>query len=173
MIARSAAYRPGAPSALQPLADGSSSFPPAFARPRTIDLPPRGRILIVADEVPVALDLQRVLRDAGYRIIGPASRQSEVARLVRCGLLDAALVDADAREAAPFVSAEWLAAEDVPFALLVGETTSIPQDYVHRPTITKPWRAATLLDTVDKLTARAAGSVVTPPSQWPRHLPSL
>lgn len=173
MIARSAAYRPDVPSALHPLADGSNSYPPAFGHARTIDFPPRGRVLIVADEIPVALDLQRVLRDAGYRVVGPAGRQSEVARLVRCGLLDAAIIDADAREAAPFVSAEWLAAENVPFALLVGERTPVPNDYAHRPTITKPWRAATLIDTVEQLVAGAPGSVVMAPSHWPRHFPSV
>ena len=35
--------------------------------------PPRGRILVVEDQAVVALDLQRTLRAAGYRVVGPQS----------------------------------------------------------------------------------------------------
>ena len=35
--------------------------------------PPRGRILVVEDQAVVALDLQRSLREAGYRVVGPAT----------------------------------------------------------------------------------------------------
>ena len=93
----------------------------------TTDEPPRGRILIVEDHFPVALDIQKTLRDAGYRVVGPAGSQSEVIRLVRRGALDAALIDADSRQSAPLAVADWLAAAGVPFAFLVTDTSGLPR----------------------------------------------
>ncbi len=95
MLARSAAYRPDVFSDPFAKVDESAAHPPAFTRSLTVDEPPRGRILIVEDQVPVALEIQKTLRDAGYRIVGPAGSQSEVTRLVRRGGLDAAVIDAD------------------------------------------------------------------------------
>ena len=44
------------------------------------DDPPRGRILVVANEAPLVLDVQRALRDAGYRAVGPAPSAGEAER---------------------------------------------------------------------------------------------
>jgi len=43
--------------------------------------PPRGRILVVTNEARLALDVQRILRNAGYRAVGPAASADEVDRL--------------------------------------------------------------------------------------------
>ena len=173
MIARSAAYRPDVLPDPLGAADGSAAFPPQFAKALAVDEPPRGRVLIIEDEVPAALAIQKTLRDAGYRIVGPAGRQSEVARLVRGGLLDAAVIDADAREAAPFVSAEWLAAEGVPFAFLVSDASQVPHDHAHRPQIGKPWSREALLDTVEQMVEGRPGAVTGQVIPWPRLSPQL
>jgi DNA-binding NarL/FixJ family response regulator len=177
MIARSAAYRPDVPSKLTSWANGSSFFPPRSAETRAADRPPRGRVLIVESHFPIAFDLQKTLRDAGYRIVGPAGSQSEVERLVRRGGLDAAVIDADSRQSAPFAVADWLASAGVPFAFLVSDASSLPHEHAfghaHRPQISKPWSTAALVDTVDQLVAGAPGAVVLPPARWPRHFPTL
>ena len=173
MIARSAAYRPDVLPDPLGAADGSAAFPPQFAKALAVDEPPRGRVLIIEDEVPAALAIQKTLRDAGYRIVGPAGRQSEVARLVRGGLLDAAVIDADAREAAPFVSAEWLAAEGVPFAFLVSDASQVPHDHAHRPQISQPWSREALLDTVEQMVEGRPGAVTGQVIPWPRLFPQL
>jgi DNA-binding NarL/FixJ family response regulator len=172
MIARSAAYRPDVRPHTFASTDGAAAHPPVFTRVLTADEPPRGRILIVEDQFPVALDIQKTLRDAGYRIVGPAGTQSEVTRLVRRGGLDAALIDADSRRSAPFAVADWLAAAGVPFAFLVSDTSTLPHDHAHRPQISKPWSATALLDTLDLMVNGGPGAV-PPPASWPRHLPQL
>ena len=176
MIARSAAYRPDRSSDLfapRAQVEGSPVFPPAFARPFTIDQPPRGRVLIVEDEVPVALDLQKALRDAGYRIVGPAGSQGEVERLVRRGLLDAAVIDADARAAMPFAVADWLAAEEVPFAFIVGEGTELPRDHALRPQLTRPVSPRALIDTVERMIEGAPAARPLPPPRCPPLYPPI
>ncbi len=173
MLSRSAAYRPHVLPDPLAAADGPATRPPAFGRSPTTDEPPRGRILIVEDHFPVALDIQKTLRDAGYRVVGPAGSQSEVIRLVRRGALDAALIDADSRQSAPLAVADWLAAAGVPFAFLVTDTSGLPHDHAHRPQISKPCSAAALLDTVDLMVAGDSGAAPPPPMSWPRHLPQL
>lgn len=173
MIARSAAYRPDVLSDPLAAADGSTAYPPAFPRCLTVDEPPRGRVLIVEDEVAAALEMQKVLRDAGYRIVGPAGSPGEVERLVRRGGLDAAVIDADSRRSIPCAVADWLAAEGVPFAFLVGENSAVPQEHAHRPQIAKPWSHEALLDTVEQMVEGRPGATPGQVVPWPRLFPPL
>lgn len=176
MIARSAAYRPDySPDQVPSTASvyHAPVLPPPFAKTLTIDQPPRGRVLIVEDEIPVALDLQKTLRDAGYRIVGPAGSQSEVERLVRRGLLDAAVIDADSRAAMPFAVADWLAAEEVPFAFIVSEGTKLPRDHALRPQLTRPVSAQALIDTVEQMIEGSPAAMPVPAARWPRLFPPL
>ncbi len=173
MIARSAATRPDFFTDPLPQADGSAAFPPAYAKALAAAEPPRGRVLIVEDEVPVALEMQKTLRDAGYRIVGPAGSPSEVERLVRRGNLDAAVIDADSRRSAPFAVADWLAAEGVPFAFLVADADVLPHEHAHRPRIGKPWRTEALLDTVEQMVEGRPGATPAQILPWPRLFPQL
>lgn len=172
MIARSAAYRPEWSSDLTAQVDGSEFFPPC-AYAGTIDRPPRGRILIVEDQLPLALEMQKHLRDAGYRIVGPAGSQSEVERLVKTGRLDAAVIDVDSRRSAPFAVADWLAAEQVPFAMIANNDGSLPYELALRPLITKPVSPSALVDTVDQMVNGSPGARVIPYTRGPRLFPQL
>ncbi len=172
MIARSAAYRPEWSKGLTAQVDGVEFFPP-FGRAGTIDRPPRGRILIVEDQLPLALEMQKHLRDAGYRIVGPAGSQSEVERLVRAGRLDAAVIDLDSRQSAPFAVADWLAAEQVPFAVIADDASDLPHELALRPLITRPVSPSALVDTVDQMVNGSPGATVIPYARGPRLFPPL
>jgi DNA-binding response OmpR family regulator len=172
MIARSAAYRPEWSSDLGP-DSGTDGIFPRHGYAGTIDRPPRGRILIVEDELPLALEMQKHLRDAGYRIVGPAGSQGEVERLVRSGRLDAAVIDIDSRRSAPFAVADWLAAEQVPFAVISGDTNRLPHELALRPAITKPVSPSALVETVDQMVNGSPGAMVIPYTRGPRLFPQL
>lgn len=172
MIARSAAYRPEWSSDMDAQAGAAEVFPP-HGYAGTIDRPPRGRILIVEDQLPLALEMQKHLQDAGYRIVGPAGSQSEVERLVKSGRLDAALIDLDSRRSAPLAVAEWLAAEQVPFAVIAEEAQSLPHEFALRPLITKPVSPQALVDTVDQMVYGGRGGIVIPYERGPRLFPQL
>lgn len=172
MIARSAAYRPEWSTDRVPQADGAVAFPP-HGYAGSIDRPPRGRILIVEDQLQSALEMQRWLQDAGYRIVGPAGCQSEVERLVRNGRLDAAVIDVDARRSAPFAVADWLAAEHVPFAVIASNANELPHELTLRPLLTKPVSAEALVDTVDQMVNGGPGAWIIPFEKGPRLFPVL
>jgi chemotaxis response regulator CheB len=57
--------------------------------------PPNGRILVVEPQAIIALDIQRILRDAGYHVVGPATSAAEVAPLLRRGRPECALIGLD------------------------------------------------------------------------------
>lgn len=172
MIARSAAYRPEWSSDPDARAGAAEVFPP-HGYAGTIDRPPRGRILIVEDHTPVALEIQKYLRDAGYRIVGPAGSQGELERLVRSGRLDAAVIDVDSCCSAPLAVCDWLAAEQVPFAVIADDTTSLPHELALRPVITKPVSPSALVDTVDQMVNGGPGAIVIPYTRGPRLFPQL
>ncbi|MFN4017723.1 MAG: hypothetical protein ACK4JB_20450 [Reyranella sp.] len=172
MIARSAAYRPEWSSDLDARVSAAEVLPRhGFAG--SIDQPPRGRVLIVEDDLSLALEMQKHLREAGYRIVGPAGTHSEVARLVRSGRLDAAVIDVDARRSAPLAVADWLAAEQVPFAVIADDTNSLPHELALRPAITKPVSPSALVDTVDQMVNGSPGAIVIPYTRGPRLFPQL
>ena len=108
MTVGSAAFLTGpAPAALQPF---SRSLPPAAvpgtASPRRAPpVPlahdwPNGRILIVGPQAVVALDLQRILRDAGYRVVGPVATAAEARRLIETNAAPGGLYDQQEKQLA-------------------------------------------------------------------------
>ena len=98
----------------QPMPVGVRFSPPSLA---TLDLP-QGKVLVVVDDAIMALDLQRLLHDAGYRVIGPATTVAEIQRMIERGDIDCAILDLDVDRRAPLPIADLLAFADVPFVYL-------------------------------------------------------
>ena len=164
------------PMAPQPRADGLRFSPPSLA---TLDLP-QGKVLMVVDDAVVALDLQRLLREAGYRLIGPVTTVSEVQRAIERGAIDCAIVDLDVDRRAPLPIADLLAFADVPFVYLsAGVLGPAPVWHRQRPLVEKPFTREALLAALEKATARPRevandnrwqGGVVVP---WTRVYPPI
>jgi DNA-binding NtrC family response regulator len=149
------------------------NFPLAAERPQR-------KILVVEDEAIVALDLRRLLREAGYRVVGPAGSMADIQRLIRWGGIDCAIVDADVDRLAPLPIADVLAWVDVPFVFLTtGSRTMVPAQHRHRPVVEKPFGRDALLKAVEQAMAghrRAVGDDLrrrTPVVSWPRIYPPL
>jgi CheY-like chemotaxis protein len=149
--------------------------------PRTAlaDDPPRGRILVVADQAPLALDMQRVLRDAGYRIVGPAVSAAEAERLAGRRAIDGAVVDLQLEDSASAV-ADRLAESGIPFVWLTDPLLgAIPRAHAFAPGLTKPFKGEELIEALER--AMSSGRSCTesfypvPPPQeaWPRVFPQL
>jgi AmiR/NasT family two-component response regulator len=117
--------------------------------------------------------MQQHLRDAGYRIVGPAGSQSEVERLVRSGRLDAAVIDIESHRSVPFAVADWLATAQVPFAVIARASSDLPHEVALRPLLTKPISATALVETVDQMVNGGAGASVIPYTKGPRLFPQL
>lgn len=151
--------------------------PPSLA---TLDLP-RGKVLVAVEDAIVALDLQRMLHEAGWRVIGPATTVTEIQRRMQRGNIDCAILDLDIDRHAPLPIADLLAFADVPFVYLTTAALGpVPSRHRHRPVVEKPFTRETLLAAVEKTMARvrkvvndnrwpAAGSVVP----WERVYPPI
>ena len=129
-----------------------------------IDEPPRGRVLIVEDDAALALELQSLLRAAGYRVCGPVATLCELERLIERGGIDCAVVSRAVNDRTPLPVADVLDFADIPFVFLASPEDLPPWKHARRPTVTRPVRPAELHRAVDQ----AMRSRVLPPS--PRRL---
>jgi DNA-binding response OmpR family regulator len=140
---------------------------------------PRGKILVVEDEAVVALDLQRTLREAGYRVVGPATSLADVQKLIARGSIDCAVLDLAIDRRTPIPVADLLAFADVPFVFLTnGDKSGLPQQHVHRPVVERPYIEHDLLAAIERAMRRHGRSGKTtplrsPPASFPRVFPQL
>jgi two-component system, response regulator PdtaR len=81
--------------------------------------PPAGGflVLVVEDEVLLALDLELILKRHGWRVLGPAATVAEALRLLEAERPDAAVLDVNLRGELVTPVAEALRALAVPFVL--------------------------------------------------------
>jgi DNA-binding NtrC family response regulator len=136
--------------------------PPSLA---TLDLP-HGKVLVVVDDAIMALDLQRLLHEAGYRVVGPATTVAEIQRMIQRGDIDCAIVDLDVDRRAPLPIADLLAFAGVPFVYLTtGVLAPVPARHRQRPVVEKPFTRESLLAAVEK--AMAKGREVANDNRWP------
>jgi DNA-binding response OmpR family regulator len=145
----------------------------------TLDLP-RGKVLLVADDARLVLDLQRSLHKEGYRVVGPATTVGEIERLLARGDIDCAILDRDVDRRAPLPIADVLAFAAVPFVYLTTDVSGpVPVWHRHAPIVGKPVEREALLAAVEKAMARCGGiandnpwlgGVVVP---WARVYPPL
>jgi DNA-binding NtrC family response regulator len=113
------------------------------------------RLLVVEDELLVALDIESILTGAGMVVVGPASTAHEALELIASSTLDAALIDAKLGGEPVNDVAQALSERGIPFAYVTGYgRESLPPDYP-APIVTKPFDA-------DRLLAAARRLLVTP-----------
>lgn len=190
MTIGSAAFLTGsAPAALQRF---SRSFPPAVvpdtASPRRAPpVPlandwPNSRILVVEPQAVVAFDLQRILRNAGYQVIGPAATAVEARRLIDRRPVDGAILDLDLHPSAVSAVVDLLEDAAIPIIFLSGVVREqLPERHRDRPLVQKPYTEATLLAAVRQALEPAKGEdegeflypISPPPMPWPRVFPQL
>ena len=136
--------------------------------------PPRGKILLASEQAVIALDLQRTLRDAGYRIVGPVSSTSQAERLLARSSVDCAVVDLDAQTAAEV--GEVLSRSGIPTVFLGGSET-LPEKHVDKPLVQKPFDSHRLLAAIEKAMSSVDYGIhyaIAPPAiPWPRVMPQL
>jgi DNA-binding response OmpR family regulator len=90
---------------------------PDIAMFATLPLP---RILIIEDEAILALVLEEFLTDAGFQVAGVAGRLEMALTLIKRGVFDAAIVDANLAGVSSGPAALALAASGIPFVVVSG-----------------------------------------------------
>lgn len=98
------------------------------------------RVLVVEDELLLALDLEDMLTAAGCAVVGPAMRVEAAIELARDEAIEAAVLDININGARSYPIAEILRSRGIPFVFASGygqpEGTSRFADV---PTLPKPY----------------------------------
>jgi CheY-like chemotaxis protein len=111
--------------------------------PRTSGL----RVLLVEDEMMVALLLEEMLAELGHTVVGPVARLERALELTPREALDFAILDVNINGSEVYPVAEALAARSVPFAFVTGYGgKGLRTSYCDRPTLQKPFRRRDLAE---------------------------
>lgn len=161
----------------QPSPENVRLSPPRLA---PVDLT-QGTVLVVIEDAILAFDLQRLLQEVGYRVVGPATTVAEIQRMIQRGDVDCAILDLDIDRRSPLPVADLLTFANVPFVYLTtGVFGPVPARHRCRPVVEKPFDRDALLAAVERAMARsremtnhnqrAARAAVVP---WERIYPPL
>ena len=98
------------------------------------------RILVVEDEMMIALLIEETLQELGCVVVGPVSTLEAALLLAREATLDGAILDVTIRGGAIYPVAERLRERGIPFVLASGYGDwALPQAVQDQPRLTKPF----------------------------------
>ena len=98
------------------------------------------RILVVEDEVVVAMMVEDLLLDLGCEVVGPAARLDQGLRLAADEALDAAILDVNLNDRRSYPIAEELRRRGVPFLFATGYAAEEVRCHdAEAPIIRKPY----------------------------------
>jgi DNA-binding response OmpR family regulator len=96
-------------------------------------------VLVVEDEVLIAMDIQAQLEDAGWDVLGPAGTVLQAQALLSQSIPGFAVLDINLGKDTSFPVADLLAQSGVPFLFLSGASTDIlPERFKSRQMLQKP-----------------------------------
>ena len=99
------------------------------------------RVLVVEDELLVALLLEDTLSDAGCVIVGPYARVREALAAAKGEVIDAALLDVNVADEKVFPVAYALEERGIPFLFVTGYgEVALPRDRPDWEACAKPFR---------------------------------
>jgi PAS domain S-box-containing protein len=97
------------------------------------------RVLLVEDEMLVALMMKDLLTDLGFSVVGPFGGIAEAVEGAKDVHLDAAVLDINLKGELVYPVAEFLASRGVPFVFITGYgAESIDRRFAHIPVLQKP-----------------------------------
>lgn len=104
------------------------------------------RVLIVEDELLLALTLEDVLAGLGHRVTGVATRLDQALRLARDGDIDFAILDINLAGTLSFPVADILRERGIPFIFASGYGIhGLIEGYRDEPVLAKPFRLGELV----------------------------
>lgn len=113
------------------------------------------RVLLVEDEVLVAMYVEDLLEAAGCQIVGSVPRLDQALDAVAETALDLAILDVNLKGEQVWPVADVLLARGVPHIFLTGYTAAtVPGEHAGTRRLTKPIRAADLLETLHAVAAQ-------------------
>ncbi|WP_426123041.1 response regulator [Pararhizobium sp. PWRC1-1] len=112
------------------------------------------RILVVEDEVLLAMHLEDLLIEMGHEVVGPAIRIVEALKFARQADLDFAVLDVNVAGSQSFPVADVLLARAIPFVFATGYGAEGFLDrYRDHPTLRKPYEPRELQRAIERALA--------------------
>ena len=103
------------------------------------------RVLVVEDEVFIALEIEERLRRLGCAVVGPVGRLERALELARTEALDGALLDVNVKGGFVYPVAAELRAREVPVVFSTGYApAALPAAFRDLPCLRKPFGAGQL-----------------------------
>lgn len=112
------------------------------------------RVLVVEDEMLLALDLEEGLRDAGCEVVGPAGSLRSALRLAENSEIDAAILDVNLAGERVFPVAQILTERGIPFVFATayaGSDELYPLEVRDVPRLSKPYTVGQAVATLDRI----------------------
>ena len=109
------------------------------------------RVLVVEDELLVAMEIKMTLAELGCEVVGPVSTLREALAVIGGRELDGALLDVNLHGEHAYPAAEALRARSIPFVFLTGYTGLPPPPaaaLAEAPRLRKPFSRAELVEAV-------------------------
>jgi CheY-like chemotaxis protein len=111
------------------------------------------RVLLVEDEVLVAMMLEEILEEFGCEVVGPIGRIEAAKAAIEHDGLDCALLDINLRGQPVYPVAELLTEHAVPFGFVTGYGKSgVAEKFAACPVLQKPFSSGELADVLTRLT---------------------
>jgi DNA-binding response OmpR family regulator len=106
-------------------------------------------VLLVEDDPLVGMDVERVLADAGYRVIGPAGNSADALAILGRESPDLTILDLNLHGEMAFAVFDVLDEAGRPFIILSGHSRQVvPSRHARRPFLQKPCDDRVLLRAV-------------------------
>jgi DNA-binding response OmpR family regulator len=103
------------------------------------------RVLVIEDELLLALSIASQVEKFGWQVVGPAGRIAEAMRLARDEAFNAAVLDLNLHGDTTFGVAKILSERAIPFIFLTGyDPAAVPREYASVPILEKPFTDAEL-----------------------------
>ena len=123
----------------------------------TIDATAGCRILVVEDEMFIAMDIETALNALGCEVLGPTGKLDVALDLASSEALDAAILDVTIRGGKIFPVADRLLKRGIPFVLASGYGDwALPEHLRNQPRLVKPFTSAEFEERVRSLCGEVA-----------------
>jgi CheY-like chemotaxis protein len=110
------------------------------------------KVLVIEDEYLIASLIEELLESAGCTVLGPIPRLSDALAAARSETCTAAVLDVNLAGQFVYPVAEILDQRKVPFVFMTGYGRGgLPQEYVDRPIIGKPFKNDELISALSQL----------------------
>ena len=118
----------------------------------TSNEPSRLRVMVVEDEMMIALLLEDMLADLGHTVIGVATRLDAALSLAETVDADLAILDVNLNGEASYPVAEVLNRRGVPFLFATGYgSTGLETPFQTSPTLRKPFELKDLSEALERV----------------------